>query len=72
MSTSTPDELNEIWNQIEAGTWSSNQLVIAPRKISSEPGTDIMSVPNVEGTKADVYERKDGGMWRKCPYVGES
>jgi len=71
MSTRTQAELNTIWDSIVAGKYGSDPMVIAPKKISAEAGTDIMSIPNASGTDVDVYERKDGSAWDEIPYVGQ-
>lgn len=72
MSTRTQDELNAIWSAIIDGKYNSDPMVIAPRRISAEAGTDIMSIPNADGTDADAYERKDGGTWEEIPYLNQS
>lgn len=71
MSTRTQAELNTIWDSIVAGKYGSDPMAIAPRRVSAEAGTDIMSIPNASGTDVDVYERKDGGTWEEIPYVGQ-
>jgi hypothetical protein len=62
------DELNKIWEAIVTGKYGNAPLIIAPRKIPAESGTDIMSIPNTAGTDVFVYERKNGGEWRKVTY----
>lgn len=68
MSTHSQEELNDIWSAILAGKYGSDPLVIAPRRIAAEEGTDIMSIPNANGTDVFVYERKHGGEWREVTY----
>ena len=68
MTTHSQEELNEIWNSILDGKYGTDPLVIAPRRIAAETGTEIMSIPNATGTDVFVYERNSGEQWRGVTY----
>jgi hypothetical protein len=67
----TQPELNAIWAKINQGQFDPDPMVIAPRRIPAEDGTDIMSIPNATGTSRDVYQRKVNTPWEEIQYVGE-
>lgn len=71
MSKRTQQQLESIWQAIISGKYGSDPMVVVPRRVISEPGTDIMSIPNATGTHVDVYERKGGTAWQEVPYVGQ-
>jgi hypothetical protein len=68
MSLFTQDELNRTWDAINAGAFGVDPFVIAPRRINSEAGTDIMSIPSSNGSDVSVYERKSGDEWHEVTY----
>src|SRR4051812_41944025 len=76
MTLRDQQELNEIWDSINAGKYGDDPLVIAPRRI---PGSyEVVSVPNAGGTGVQIYERKNG-LWsevpvaeKPLPYVSDS
>lgn len=68
MSTYSQDQLNEIWSAIVTEKYGKDPLIIAPKRVASEAGTEIMSIPNRTGTDVSVYQRKVGEPWKEITY----
>ena len=62
------NDLNSIWTNIIEGKYRDAKY--KPERITSNDGTDIMSIPNSDGTDREVYERKNGGQWEEVPFIG--
>lgn len=68
MANLSQNELNLIWANMIEGKYRDSDY--KPEPIPSEAGTDIMSIPNNDGTERNIYERKNGGQWEKVPFIG--
>lgn len=68
MPSHSNSELDEILRRIDSG-----ENVVAtyrPERLHAEPGRDIISVPNHDGTTRRVYEKTRGGEWKEVPFLG--
>jgi len=69
MKNYSQKELDGIWGNIQNGKYGSH--TVSPKQLPAEPGADIMSIPESNGTSRRVFERKGNGTWKECPEIGE-
>lgn len=64
------EELNHIWAGILGGGFGNDPLTIAPQRVVTEPGLEIMTIPSSDGTRRDIYQRRQGEDWEQVENVG--